>query len=840
MAHVRPYTRDEDLDNYLSQRVYPALFERLDIAFPEFGFERRGNHWVARHWPLRFPYKVEHERPDRLMVYADRPYWIKVHGHSGVRFLDLVNSGRKPVGKEYVEAVRRLCELAGVPFPGRTLTPEQEAAVQGRESRRSILDSVIAFTQNVLWSAEGEPAREYLFHRRGFTENEIRALSLGLYPETRDLEEWLQREGQDLQAARDAGVLWPALSGYIVIPWGDDFGRPLTLYGRWHTQTPPEGKPKTIALPGEGTKGSPLYFDRARAAGHRDLVLVEGVFDAALLQVRGDTRVVASVAAQLSGLQLETLIHHRIRRVFICGDPDGGGDRGTLANIAALDRAGIQAFVVPRLPDGCDPDEYVVQNGIDGWRVLVDQSLHSYEFLARQIVEKQKTSSEWTSTQLSAAIDDAIEFDRATIDPERETDLDLFFWPTIREATGVSAEALAERLEVVHNKKRAEHEGREYAELVRRADEALAEGNLPRVKSIFRDDAARLQMEERKRNAEPSVVLVDDIPAHVKRIERFRGANYIGLVQRTIPKLDDYTLGLRGLVLLGAPPNVGKTVLTVQCGTDIVVHHPEACFVFLSLEMSRWDIMTRIMCRLARMDWHTFALGSSRAAGRPLFSEEERARILQAEEQMKKIGNRILILDDRNFPAPTLDGLLAHIVDLKTRTETARAFVLVDYLQVWQPPDHILRTLRTDIEADKWRIGQMKELRDSLSDNDAVCVISEARKPAGNSGEKWGGALADLMGSARNSYTPDMAFLLHPFTDADFAAAFGLYKPKKDGDGKVIDKKAVDAYRARIGEQGLAYNRFIIAKGRDGVRKEEIDLTFRFRQSSFEQGLLPA
>jgi hypothetical protein len=839
MAH-RPFTRDKDLDNYLTERVYPVLFERLDSAFPDYGFERQGNPWVATRWPLSFPFKVEHERPDRLMVYRDRPYWIKVHGHSGVRFLDLLNGGRKPVGSEFLVAAQKLCELAGVPFPARTLTAEQEAAVRARELRRSVLDSVISWGETALWSAEGEPAREYLIQKRGFTEGDIRALSFGLYSSTTALEGWLRNDGQDLQAARDAGVLWPALQGYIIVPWRDDFGRPLTLYGRWQTQKAPDGKPKTIALPGEGTKGSPLYFDRARAAGHRDVVLVEGVFDAALLQVRGDTRVVASVAAQLSGLQLGALVHQKIQRVFICGDPDGGGDRGTLANIAALDRAGIQAFVVPRLPDGCDPDEYVIQNGIDAWRALVEQSIHSYEFRARNIVQQYKTADEWTSVQLAAAFDEAIEFDRASVNPERETDLDLFFWPAIRRATGVSGEALAARLEVVHNKKRTEHESREYEELIRRAEEASAEGNLPQVKAILRDDLARLQKEERKRNAEPCLVLVDDIPAHVMRIERLRGVEFIGLVQRTIAKFDQYTLGLRGLMILASGPNVGKTALTVQWGIDIVIYQNGACFVFLSLEMSRWDIMTRIMCRLAGMDWHTFVRGTSRAAGQTLFTEEEGVRIARAEEQMKKIAHRILILDDRNFPAPTLEGLLAHIADLKKKTECTRAFVLIDYLQVWEPPDHILRTLRTDIEADKWRIGQMKELRDVLGDGDAVCVISEARKPTGNSGEKWGGALADLMGSARNSYTPDMAFLLHPYTDADFAKEFGLYKERNGNKAPQIDQKAVDAYRAKVGEAGLAYNRLIIAKGRDGVRKEDLNVTFRFRQSAFEQGLVPA
>src|SRR5262249_39057283 len=158
-----------------------------------------------------------------------------------------------------------------------------------------------------------------------------------------------------------AAVLWRRLEGYVVVPWADEHGRPLTLYGRWPEKTTPlmRGReawatkrqelldaggeeprlPKTVALPGKDTKASPLCFDRARRAGHEELVLLEGVFDALLLQARGETRAVASVAAQVSGKQLRTLQRCKVRRVYVCGDPDGGGDRGTLANVEALTRA---------------------------------------------------------------------------------------------------------------------------------------------------------------------------------------------------------------------------------------------------------------------------------------------------------------------------------------------------------------------------------------------------------------------------------------------------------------------------------------------------------------------
>jgi DNA primase len=363
-----------DLDTYLDEIVYPALFERLNESFPEFRWKRRGKHWVAKCWPRDFPDPARERRPDRLMVYANRPWWIKVHGHQGVRFLAYVNGGRKPDGAAFVEAVRTLCARAGVPFPEQPLTPEAAALLRDRELRRAALDTVIALVQNVLWSPRGKAARSYLA-ARGFSKEDIRDLGFGLYPGRADIRQALATAGCDLAIAEKSGVLRKKMRGYITIPWADANGQPLTIYGRWPAEAARDGLPKTIALPGEGTKGSPLYFDRARRARHKDLVAVEGVLDAALLQRRGDTRVVAYVAAQFSGLQVETLARCRVRSVTICADPDDGGDRGTLSSIRSLRAHGISVYVAPRLPDGLDPDEFVLEHGIDVWKERVGRAV---------------------------------------------------------------------------------------------------------------------------------------------------------------------------------------------------------------------------------------------------------------------------------------------------------------------------------------------------------------------------------------------------------------------------------------------------------------------------------
>ena len=98
-----------DLSAHLDE-LYPLLFDPMDQAFPEFAFVRRGRAWTATCWPAEFPCVVNDTRPDGLMVYDNRPWRVKVHGHEGVRLLDLVNSGRRPKGAEFLAAVRKLSQ----------------------------------------------------------------------------------------------------------------------------------------------------------------------------------------------------------------------------------------------------------------------------------------------------------------------------------------------------------------------------------------------------------------------------------------------------------------------------------------------------------------------------------------------------------------------------------------------------------------------------------------------------------------------------------------------------------------------------------------------------------
>ena len=363
-----------DLQGWLDGDLFRALFERLPEAFPEFGWRRQGRKYTATRWPTNVPEACQNPKPDRLFCYENLPGGFHIHGRRTVPWIEFVAGHPRPRGPAFLAAVRDLAQRAGVDagiLDRGEPSPEEQDRRHSLEERRSALTIAARVAWQRLHSPAGEAARSYLINDRGLLPEDLEAFQVGLY-DLADVDRALKAAG--LRDDPRAPVRFAGLEGYIVLPWADAWGYPLTLYGRWPGKSAPEGSPKTTTLPGEGTKASPLYLDRALRAGHRELVAVEGIFDALVLQARGDSRAVAYVAAQFNNAQLDLLARRGIERVYLCGDPDGGGDKGTGRNVEHLQARGIRTAVVPRLPEGLDPDEFVQREGLETWRSRVEQS----------------------------------------------------------------------------------------------------------------------------------------------------------------------------------------------------------------------------------------------------------------------------------------------------------------------------------------------------------------------------------------------------------------------------------------------------------------------------------
>ncbi|MEG3833997.1 toprim domain-containing protein [Microcoleus sp. Z1_C3] len=470
--------KDVSLLRFWEQEVLPRLTADLVYDHPSHQFQRSSQKWRGGS-----PFRKSKSGtsfavwPDTLRFYdagcefAGDPI-AYIHSIK-------VNRWEHPKGIDWVEALREAASRVGVTLPEREHTPREIEVATKWEARRGILATVYAQCRDWLWSEAGTSALNHLIAERGMSREAIAELGLGYYLSKDEVAAVLKEQNHSLEIAEEVGVLTRKWEGYVTFPWHTALGQPLTVYGHCPTKPLPLKKhhrgwkgerdagyrawgklseaqkieqpwleptmPKKYACwnpkDEEGawlaTKESPLYFDRALAAGHKEVVVVEGVTDAAVAQALGDSRVVACVAASLSGEQVQSLRRLGIERAIICLDPDSAGDKGIESCIKSLLLAGIAPYVAPRLPVGedgdGDPDKFITRNGIDAWlqHTHLTKAQHGLRWKAQQITrlsgntDADKQAVLLEATKWATNIKDAVA-------------LNIFYWPTIGETLGNS------------------------------------------------------------------------------------------------------------------------------------------------------------------------------------------------------------------------------------------------------------------------------------------------------------------------------------------------------------------------------------------------------------------
>src|SRR3990172_3153667 len=105
-------TEHQSIVDYYTDVVLPALAERLDGAFPEFGWRRDTRGWVATNEEMT--HRVLGVRAERVVAHGPAPRGFLIHGADAVLWTAYLSGGQVPRGAEFVRTVRELAERAGV------------------------------------------------------------------------------------------------------------------------------------------------------------------------------------------------------------------------------------------------------------------------------------------------------------------------------------------------------------------------------------------------------------------------------------------------------------------------------------------------------------------------------------------------------------------------------------------------------------------------------------------------------------------------------------------------------------------------------------------------------
>jgi DNA primase len=195
-------------------------------------------------------------------------------------------------------------------------------------------------------------AVEYL-HQRGVRSPEvIQHMQIGYAPRG-GLRSWLMQLGHPLQALRQAGLVTAA--GYDAYIHRIVFPLEGNLYGRSISASAPAHR----FLP--GAKGGLYAWEQVRR--HPEVILVEGLFDYAVLWQAGFYNVTCAMGNHLNAHQYRQLCDSQ-RTVYVSFDADsnGSGQQAAQALACRLKERGLTARKVA-LPDGHDPNSFFVQGG---------------------------------------------------------------------------------------------------------------------------------------------------------------------------------------------------------------------------------------------------------------------------------------------------------------------------------------------------------------------------------------------------------------------------------------------------------------------------------------------
>lgn len=734
--------------------------------------------------------------------------------------LTFMNDGVKPTGPRFVSLLKQLADSVGLILPEKEYTKEQLEEIERVERIASNLESLVTECQASL--ANDSAIRGYLADR-GINHPEMHGLGLYL--------------SQNLTVNKELGTdeRW---DGRLVIPIRDRHGRLRGVQARDTAWTKESTAPKYLFSKGLDIGGLGLLgLDVAlsRPESKQNLYVTEGIMDVFLFRERKVNNIACIGSNTLSADRLKLLSRWGVQRITVMPDYDTAGFKGLLSIIEASNA--IPSFTVSVIDPSHygdeikDPAEYLqVGCPVDE---LLAKAQNGRQWQAQWICDKYECG--FTDDRV-ACIDEAIKVDELVTDPRKSFELAEYFWPVILDRTGASREVVLNLRDERRETRRREREKKLLRQGLTQALENI-EGDYDKALNLASE--ALDDVSQDARLAEPIVCVADELWTHREKMEKLKGREYLGLTQQTLKTLDDYLLGLRGLILLAAQPNVGKTILACQLALDVLRTHEDACVLYISLDMPRDELETRCLCRLSHSNWIDFVRGNDNDVREGAYSE------------LADIGKRLIILDRRNCSVLTSGKVLRELANFKAETGCKRAFVVVDYVQLWPIPSDLKKELRNGIDRDQWRFEQMQAIKDAL-EQDPVFVISEARKP--NQNEAWASGMQDVMGTARGAYSPDVILLLNPFTNQELIESVeirgepgreGLY-PKDSSrynhnDEEELTKKEqvrrAKSIRSLLAQKVQDYATLKVDKVRDGGTKGNIILTTFWRQARFAEGI---
>ena len=310
----------------------------------------------------------------------------------------------KQGGFTFPEAARTLARRYGIDLPTRDLSPQEKKKLTERETILTLIDEAMVFYRNCLLASErGKPAMAYLL-KRGMTRKTVEEYTLGFAPDGWDhLLKHLRAKRRPPGMAEKAGLIVPRRKGEghydrfrnrIVFPIFNRQNQAIGFGGRVMDDALPKylNSPETPVY----SKSRSLYGLNAARQQCREtqtVYVVEGYFDLLSMHQFGIRNTVATLGTSL------TEDHVRILRGFVgeggkavlVYDSDQAGIKAAQRSGSVFQKGNLEARVLV-LPQGHDPDSFLMEMGPNDFLEAAGHSMAMIPFMVETAIEKHGLS----------------------------------------------------------------------------------------------------------------------------------------------------------------------------------------------------------------------------------------------------------------------------------------------------------------------------------------------------------------------------------------------------------------------------------------------------------------
>ena len=305
---------------------------------------------------------------------------------------DIISFVRRMDNLDYIEAVKAVAQMAGVPMPedgyDDTLSKKRMRLLSAnREAAR--------FFNDCLMNPTNRKALDY-FLNRGLSINTIRRFGLGYAPNgwhelinhMRSLgfsKEELVLANLARRSEKDGKTnCYDNFRNRVMFPIIDLRGNVIAFGGRVMDDSKPKYINTSDTLVYKKSNGV-FALNFAKNANDNKLILVEGYMDVIALHQAGFTNAIACLGTAFTNEQANLLSRYA-DEILICYDNDGAGRTATARALEVLGRTGLKLRVV-QMRGGKDADEIIRVHGKERFADLLKEAANKTEY---KLLEERK------------------------------------------------------------------------------------------------------------------------------------------------------------------------------------------------------------------------------------------------------------------------------------------------------------------------------------------------------------------------------------------------------------------------------------------------------------------